>query len=32
VDEFHIEVWRSFEDYLIRWLTESAQDFTHRAD
>jgi sarcosine oxidase subunit gamma len=32
VDEFHIEVWRSFEDYLVRWLTESAQDFTHRAD
>jgi len=31
VDDFHIEVWRSFEDYLIRWLTESEQDFTCRA-
>jgi len=31
VDEFHIEVWRSFEDYLVRWLTESAQDFTRSA-
>lgn len=26
VDDFHIEVWRSFEDYLRRWLTEAAQD------
>lgn len=25
-DDFHIEVWRSFEDYLRRWLTEAAQD------
>lgn len=28
VDDFHIEVWRSFADYLGRWLAESAQDFT----
>lgn len=27
-DDFHIEVWRSFADYLQRWLAESAQDFT----
>ena len=27
VDEFHIEVWRSFEDYLVRWMAEAAQDF-----
>lgn len=26
--DFHIEVWRSFADYLGRWLAESAQDFT----
>lgn len=32
VDEFHIEVWRSFADYLTRWLIESAQDFAGRAD
>ncbi len=32
VDDFHIEVWRSFEDYLVRWMAESAQDFTGRAD
>jgi len=30
-DDFHIEVWRSFADYLQRWLAESAQDFTVRA-
>lgn len=24
--EFHIEVWRSFADYLARWLSEAAQD------
>ena len=29
-DDFHIEVWRSFADYLQRWLAESAQDFTVR--
>jgi sarcosine oxidase subunit gamma len=29
-DDFHIEVWRSFTDYLQRWLTESMQDFTVR--
>lgn len=27
VDDFHIEVWRSFEDYLVRWMAEAAQDF-----
>jgi sarcosine oxidase subunit gamma len=27
VDDFHVEVWRSFADYLVRWLTEAAQDF-----
>lgn len=26
VDDFHIEVWRSFEDYLVRWMAEAAQD------
>lgn len=26
--EFHIEVWRSFADYLQRWLAEAAQDLT----
>ena len=30
-DDFHIEVWRSFSDYLQRWLAESAQDFTRPA-
>ena len=25
-DDFHIEVWRSFEDYLVRWMSEAAQD------
>lgn len=30
-DDFHIEVWRSFADYLQRWLAESAQDFSVRA-
>ncbi len=25
-DEFHIEVWRSYADYLERWLIEAAQD------
>lgn len=30
-DDFHIEVWRSFADYLQRWLAESVQDFTVRA-
>lgn len=25
-DDFHIEVWRSFADYLARWLVEAAQD------
>ena len=25
-DDFHIEVWRSFEDYLVRWMAEAAQD------
>lgn len=29
-DDFHIEVWRSFADYLQRWLAESMQDFTVR--
>lgn len=27
-EDFHIEVWRSFADYLRRWLAESVQDFT----
>jgi sarcosine oxidase subunit gamma len=26
VDDFHIEVWRSFEDYLVRWMAEAARD------
>jgi sarcosine oxidase subunit gamma len=30
-DEFHIEVWRSFADYLVGWLREAAQDFTAAA-
>jgi sarcosine oxidase subunit gamma len=28
VDDFHIEVWRSFEDYLVRWMAEAARDLT----
>ena len=25
--EFHLEVWRSFSDYVSRWLLEASQDF-----